>query len=205
MRLRAVFRTLTAWITGLSLGKRYLIGSVLLWVGLCFVLGYRLPWFDRHPDWPEFPRMSNPRLVVEYIPDSVFERCYARRFPQVLARQEDQQYDFSDTYRTNLRNLRSLGSRVTDNDFTTGYSINTSFGGGNDPGRQSTPTSLARFDNDGYEYVELRLGQETTNFKHRLPTTGSSLQWFYQYNLPRHSRDTLYLRYFDTDYRIMYR
>ena len=38
------------------------------WVGACFALGYRLPWFDRHPSWGEFPHLTNPRLVVEESP-----------------------------------------------------------------------------------------------------------------------------------------
>jgi hypothetical protein len=46
---------------------------------LTFGLGYRLPGVDRHPDWQEFPHLTNPHLVVEEIPQ--FDSLYGRRFP----------------------------------------------------------------------------------------------------------------------------
>ena len=74
------------------------------WVGTCFALGYRLPWFDRHPSWSEFPTLTNPRLAVEEIPDSVFARQYGHRFPYPEeADSTGRQLEFYDDYPTNLR------------------------------------------------------------------------------------------------------
>jgi hypothetical protein len=206
MNLKAISRGVVRRARAHPVATRYVVGVPLAWAAVCFALGYRLPFFDRHPSWPEFPGLTNPRLVVEPLPN--FEEEYGHRFPFVLARQSVQQWHFQDVYRTNLRNVRSLGTRITGNDFVSGISINTNLnlGGGNDVGRQVPTTFLVRCDNEGYEYLELHLGTEAGRFKepfynHRyLPLTK-----FYQYNQPRSLRDTLYFRYDHTDWRLVYR
>lgn len=199
----AFFRPLARLARAHPVAFRYAVGTPLAWVALCFALGYRLPWFDRHPDWPQFPYQTNPRLVVEEIPD--FEEHYGARFPFVLARQSVQQWDFSDVYRTNLRNVRSLGYRVTENHFEPSLSLRIHWTSPNDPGRSDNAPARFGFYNKGYEYLEIRLGQETGFFK--LPAAGShnAISTFYQHNYPRTIRDTLYLHSWDTDWRVVYR
>ncbi|MBJ6107843.1 hypothetical protein JAO73_02390 [Hymenobacter sp. BT523] len=183
--------------------RRCLLGAVLLGAGLCFALGYRLPWRDRHPDWPAFPRTTNPRLVVEKIPD--FAARYGRRFPAVLARPWARQDDFADVYRLNLRHVRALGYQVTENHFEPRFSLGLHWTSPNDPGRSEGLPTRVGFYTEGYVYVQLRLGEETACFK--LPSFGpeGEMVRFYQYNVPRSCGDTLYLRYWDSDYRVVCR
>ena len=177
------------------------LAGISAWAGLCFALGYRLPQPDRHPDWPQVPRLSNPHLVVELIPD--FAERYGRRFPFVLARQGRQQWNFSDVYQINLRNVRSLGYCITDNDFE-GLSFRVT-SGGNDVGRSGGSPTRFGFRNEGVEYLQLQLGTEHGGFNYPFRGTPNGLVDFYQYNDPKRVEDTLYLRNLNADWRVVYR
>jgi hypothetical protein len=203
MNARTTFRQLVRLASAHPTAVRWLVGAVVAWVGLCFALGCRLPWLDRHPDWPQFPHLTTPRLVVEEIPN--FEERYGHRFPFVLARPWAEQGYFSDVYRTNLRNVRSLGFQVTDNRFEPGFSLRLHWPGPNSVGRRDDSPTRIGFHNKGYEYLEIRLGHESCFFKLTSFGPHNEIARFYQYNYPRTIQDTLYLRFGDDDWRVVYR
>ena len=191
--LRRIARTHPWAVRGLLLG-------LVAWVVTCFALGYRLPWFDRHPDWGHFPTLTNPRLAVEEIPDSTFAACYNHRF----SLPDDDRISYP--YRANLKNVSSLGVQVTDNRFNFGLYIRL-IPGPNDPGNeQGSPNSWRpRFWVTGYEYLELTLGGEKGNFKSLGYYGHTQLTQIYQYNYPTHQQDTLFLRCWGKDYRVYVR
>ncbi|MBJ6109312.1 hypothetical protein JAO73_09830 [Hymenobacter sp. BT523] len=187
--------------------RRSLLGAVLLGAGLCFALGYRLPWGDRHPDWPAFPCTTNPRLVVEYIGDEEFERRYAWRFPQVQARQRADRWDFADVYRTNLRNVHSLGFRATDNRFEPDLSERwrLHWPGANGGNEVDRPSPRVGFYQKGYEYFELTLAADTARCKVLAFSDRTEQVNFFQYNAPSSPSDTLYFYYFFGHWRLLHR
>jgi len=171
-------------------------------VVLTFALGYRLPWVDRHPDWPAFPGLTNPHLVVEQIPQ--FDSIYGRRFP--FTREGVRAMSYADCYRTNLQQVRSLGYQITHNGFRSGIRWPlSSWAGVADIGHPDDLPETRGFIPDGYQYLSLQLGSQVGYFKARFRETPTALTRFYQYNYPRTTRDTLYLRHWDTNWRIFYR
>ncbi|KAA9327088.1 hypothetical protein F0P96_17770 [Hymenobacter busanensis] len=190
-----------------------LLVALALWLALCFALGYRLPWFDRHPSWPEVPylepsefrRVSNPRIAVQWLPD--FPQRYGHRFRFPGQAEDSSRTFFTDVYRRNLRDIRYLGRQRTDNEFES-YFRPYIYPGPRDPGVPSIGRKGMWFDQYGYEYYQLRIGPETGGFKIHAPYYGSDsasdtllLDNFYQYNSPRSARDTLFFRYDGLDYR----
>jgi hypothetical protein len=179
-----------------------LIGLVGGVVALAFGLGYRLPWFDRHPDWQEFPHLTNPHLVVEEIQE------YDHRLSFPTPRTGVKDMNFSDTYCTNLRAVRSLDRQITQNDFESG--IRMPFSYWPSPAEMGhsaadAPPQELGFVPGGYEYLSVQFGPEVGYFKGRFSGASTTLARFYQYNQPRTIRDTLYLRYWRNDWRIFYR
>ena len=189
-RFARVARTHPWAVRGLLLG-------LVAWVVTCFALGYRLPWFDRHPDWGYFPTLTNPRLVVEEIPDSVFAPRYGHRFHLLSNNEEEEFYSRS----SSLKNLYSLGYQVTENAFHLDWEFDLYFGG-NPAGTGIERDNLWEpgFRNKGYEYMEVRLGQERGYFKGRATSNFPALGYFHQYNYPMNQQDTLYLRCWNTNY-----
>lgn len=180
--------------------KRLLL--VLSLVALTFGLGYRLPWVDRHPDWPPFPYLTNPHLVVEEIPQ--FDSLYGRRFP--FTREGVATPSYEDCYRTNLHQVRSLGYQVTQNDFRSGIRWPlSSWPGAADIGHPDDLPEPRGFIPKGYQYLSLQLGSQVGYFKVGFRETPTALTRFYQYNHPRTTRDTLYLRHWDQNWRVFYR
>lgn len=166
------------------------------WVALCFLLGYRLPSFDQHPDWPELPQVTNPRFVIEVIPDTTFNKLYGKRFelPQEF-------HDETKDYSSSIRNVRFLGYRVLSNEFHSGISF--SYPGPNSTGHVDPhPTPSMQFSQRGYEYYELRLGQQTAYFKDIYFSPFPPLLFFYQYNYPQSEQDTFFLYSPPDNYRI---
>ena len=173
-------------------------------LALAYANGWRPPGPDRHPDWPQFPRLTNPRLVVAEIPD--FARRYGRHYhlpaaavaaaaPIVVSR-------FEAYYRANLRNVRSLGYRRTGNGFSwggRGLSL-----GGNERG-PAEHLEPPHFRPRGYEYLVLELAGTTGYFKDEVYEDDTFLPYFYQYNYPAAATDTLFLRSFSRDYRVYMR
>jgi hypothetical protein len=171
-------------------------------VALTFGLGYHLPGADRHPDWQEFPYLTNPHLVVEYIPQ--FDSIYGHRFP--FTREGVRAMSFDDCYRTNLQLVRSLGYQITHNDFRSGINWPlSSWTGVAEQNHPATHPAPRGFSPAGYQYLSVQLGSEVGYFKGRFWETPTYLTKFYQYNHPRTTRDTLYLRYRMHDWRIFYR
>jgi hypothetical protein len=173
-------------------------------VALTFGLGYRLPGADRHPDWPPFPGLTNPHLVVEQIP--AFDSLYGRRFP--FTRKGVAAMRYEDCYRTNLHQICSLGYQITHNQFQSGIrGPLSSWTGVAEMGRSDsdTPPERTGFRPGGYQYLSLQLGSQVGYFKSRFWETPRVLTQFYQYNQPRTTRDTLYLRYGEQNWRIFYR
>lgn len=171
-------------------------------VALAYALGYRLPGFDRHPDWQEFPHLTNPHLVVEEIQE------YDHRLFFPTPREGVKALNFSDSYRTNLRAVRSVGYQITNNRFRSGIRMPFSYWPGPAEMGHSTADASAQelsFVPGGYEYLSVQFGSEVGYFKGRFRGASTTLARFYQYNQPRNSRDTLYLRYWENDWRIFYR
>jgi hypothetical protein len=176
-----------------------LVGAL---VALTFGLGYRLPGADRHPDWTAFPGLTNPHLVVEQIP--AFDSLYRRRFP--FTREGVDAMSYADCYRTNLQQVRSVGYQVTGNEFVSGIHWPlSSWPGAADIGHPEDLPVRRGFIPDGYQYLSLQLGSQVGYFKSRFRETPEALTHFYQYNHPRTTRDTLYLRHWDQNWRIFYR
>jgi hypothetical protein len=184
-----------------SRNRRALLVASALVAG-AYALGYRLPGFDRHPTWPEFPGLNNPRLVVTEIPD--FEERYSRfyRLPAPALRL-DGGYHFDDYYRTNLKNVRALGFQQTGNEFELDLRFH-GLAGGNNADQPPTPSSRG-FHPSGYQYLELTLAGEKGYCKGVQYQTGNTLATFYQYNYPATVRDTLFLRFRGLDYCVYVR
>jgi hypothetical protein len=169
---------------------------------LAFGLGYRLPGFDRHPDWQEFPHLTNPHLVVAQI--FAFDSLYGRRFP--YPSKEVAAGDFSSGYRTNLHQVRSLGYQITHNDFRSGIRMPmSSWTGVAEQNHSHTLPQKRGFIPQGYQYLSIQLGSEVEYFKERFAGTSDNRELFYQYNQPSSTRDTLYLRHWNSNWRIFYR
>jgi hypothetical protein len=182
----------TRWLMGLGSGL----------VALSFALGYRLPGADRRPGWPSFPDLTNPHLVAETIP--AFDSLYGRRFP--FTRKGVDAISYDDCYRTNLQQIRSLGYQVTEHDFESGIHWPlSSWSGGADIGHPDDLPKRRGFIPGGYQYLSIQLGSQVGYFKARFWGAPRTLTQFYQYNHPRTTRDTLYLRYWDHNWRIFYR
>jgi hypothetical protein len=180
------------WLLGLASGL----------LALAFALGYRPPGADRHPAWRKFPYLTNPRLVVEEIPN--FDSIYGRRFP--FTRKGVMAMSYDDCYRTNLHLVRSLGHQITHNDFRSGIRWPlSSWTGVAEMGRRDTLHRKKGFIPAGYQYLRLQLGSEVGYFKESFSGASDNRTLFYQYNQPRTTRDTLYLRYWDSSWRIFYR
>jgi len=180
-----------------------LLGLGALLLALAYANGWRLPGPDRHPDWPQFPHLTNPRLVVAEVPD--FARRYGHRY-HLPAAIEDPEYAilYEEYYRTNLRNVRALGFQRTHNEVVW-RKLHLNFNG-NDPGRDSPPSPpLVRMRPAGYEYLEVRLAGVAGYFKGKVYENEDFLPYFYQYNYPAAATDTLFLRYGSTDYRVILR
>jgi hypothetical protein len=162
-------------------------------IGLGFLLHYRLPWLDQHPDWPEFPQTTNPRLVIEQIPD--FEERYGKRFPV-----PEGFYYSEKNYSASVRNVRLLGTRIMSNEFKSGFSLSL---GGNSRGYiDPYPTPSMQFSQRGYSYFELSLGSEKGYFKDYYYSPLPPMFFFYQYNYPRSAQDTLFLSYVHDGFRV---
>lgn len=184
----------------LATGLAGLAGLAYAWA---YTQGYRLPGPDRHPDWPAFPRLTNPRLVVEPVPD--FADRYGAHYGFATPRLGYWAEDFSDCYRTNLRAVRRVGYQRTGSDYHGHWNPLWAGGSGNSLGHEPPPEPL--FTPSGTEYLALTLGGVTGYFRgepHRnLDLTARAD--FYQYNYPGTRRDTLFLRFRGTDYRIFVR
>jgi hypothetical protein len=177
-----------------------------LGLGVGLGLGWRLPGLDRHPGWPAFPGLTNPRLVVEEIPD--FAARYGRRYrlpaAAVEAARPADACWFEDYYRTNLRSVRRLGYQRTGNDFAwDGWHF--SLGGGNETGPLQGASGEPRFRPAGYEYLELSLAGVKGYFKGEVYENTIYVPYFYQYNYPAAVTDTLFLREASRDYRVYVR
>jgi hypothetical protein len=186
-----------------SLRRRLLlIGLAGGLVALAFGLGYRLPGADRHPDWKWFPYLTNPHLVVEYIPN--FDSIYGRRFPFTREGVKDMFYD--DCYRTNLHQIHSLGNQITHNRFRSGISMpRISWTGVAEQNHSNTWPQERGFIPGGYQYLSIQLGSEVGYFKEPFVGANDERSLFYQYNQPHTRRDTLYLRHWARSFRIFYR
>lgn len=62
-----------------------------------FSLGYKIPQEDKHPEWPEFPKHSNPKIVVEEIKN--FELKYGSKYRIPEPDSKMDKYDFFDYYK----------------------------------------------------------------------------------------------------------
>jgi hypothetical protein len=182
----------------------FLLGLAALALTLAYTSGWRLPGLDRHPSWDEFPHLTNPRLIVEEIPD--FDARYGRRYQLPAAVVEESRpvnaYWFEAYYRTNLKSVRRLGYRRTGNTFDWG-GWGLSFGG-NERGPAQGVTG-PHFRPDGYEYLELTLAEQSGYFKGEVYENNRYLPYFYQYNYPAAPTDTLFLRHASSDYRVFVR
>ncbi|MCC3157083.1 hypothetical protein LJ737_07525 [Hymenobacter sp. 15J16-1T3B] len=192
------------------------------WVALCFSLGYQIPSVDRHPSWQPFPALSNPQLVIEKIPDSIFGPRFGHRFPYPTEADTVTHYqtfndedgpvpvrgswELYDDHRS-LTNLRSVGFQVTENDFDSDVHFHLYIYPGNSSVTPDEPWN-PHFRTFGHEYLELNVGGVKAYFKEAdVPIVGTSLDDFYQYNHPIRRQDTLFLRYglSNTNYAIYVR
>jgi hypothetical protein len=175
--------------------RRRLLAPLGGLAALAFWLGYRLPGFDRHPTWPEFPGVTNPRFVVKQVPD--FAERYGRRY-HLPASIQLNDFSFDEYYRANLKNVRALGFQQTGNDFAWDVRFH-GLAGGNNADQPPTPSSNG-FHPSGYQYLELTLAGEKGYCKGAQYQTANTLATFYQYNYPATARDTLFIRFKGLDY-----
>ena len=194
-------RRLGRWLAAHRGRLALLVLGLALALGLACATGWRPPGPDRHPGWSRFPHLTNPRLVAEEIPD--FAARYGRRYhlpaAAVAEARPVEAYWFGPYYRTNLTDVRRLGYRRTGNDFSWGGRGISLGGNERGPARGLEPP---HFRPEGYDYLELRLGELVGYFKEEVYENKISLPYFYQYNHPAAATDTLFLRYYSGDYRV---
>lgn len=176
--------------------------ALVVFLIVIFALGYKIPWFDKHPEWGEFPLHTNQRVIIQEITDFKFK--YKNKFFIPKARTALDEYTFFD-YQTNLKNIQSIDFRVTDNEFRRGSALRFRSGFSNTgvsshgQTNQSYPTT---FLNLGYEYFALEVGGQKTHFKlSDAEKSTTFLVHFYQYNIPKSPKDTLFFNYFGTAYK----
>jgi len=163
-----------------------------------FLLGYKIPQEDKHPEWPEFPKHSNPKIVVEEIKD--FELKYGSKYRIPEPVRPIDEYSFTDYYKKNVINIKSVDFAVTKNEFILGSQFQLNLGGGNSFGDgKGYPTE---FKSKGIEYFQITISNEKTFFKFKRSFLKySRLSNFYQYNNLDDQNDTLFFRYFNKDYK----
>ena len=173
---------------------------IVLYIITIFLLGYKIPWFDKHPDWKEFPHITNKKIVIEEIKD--FDSIYGNRYRIPTPIIVSDEYSFGKYNKTNLKNFKTIDFRVTDNKFYRDRIFKLSgMSGGNSTGSDYSPDFSIGFFNNGYAYLEIEVGHQKGYFKQYSYTKGEHLDNFYQYNYPKTDKDTLFFRNFKTDYK----
>lgn len=171
--------------------------GVLCYIILMFVLGYKIPWFDKHPTWKEFPYLTNKAIVIEEIKN--FDKLYGNKYkiipePKTIY----DSYNFESSYRNNLKNIKTIDYRITGNEFEYYgfFSFSGLRGGGNSTGASNNSCyNGGSFSQNGYEYLEFTLNNERGYFKAKNSSTNTELESFYQYNYPKKQNDTLFFNY----------
>ena len=182
--------------------KFQLLLLVLLLTICCvviFSLGYKIPHGDEHSEWGEFPNHTNQNIIVEEIQN--FDSLYPNfKRPQIKMLAD--QYNFMDHYKTNLKNILSIGFTVTGNKLVLGSAFRFSFNPNSSGGGRVFKT---RFDQRGIEYFQINIRKNTCYFKLKNAFRNYTLlQRFYQYNNLKEN-DTLFFRYVAKDYRAYFK
>lgn len=176
--------------------------GVLSYIALMFVFGYKIPWFDKHPDWNEFPSLTNKKIVIQEIKN--FDKMYGKKYRIPKLEVVSDSYNFERCYRNNLKNIKSIDYRTTDNKFKYRGFFNFSGlrGGGNSTGASNNSDyNGTSFSQNGYEYLEFTLNNQKGYFKAKNSLSNTVLERFYQYNYPQKENDTLFFNYSGTNYR----
>ena len=176
--------------------------GVISYIILMFVFGYKIPWFDKHPDWNEFPSLTNKKIVIQEIKN--FDKMYGKKYRIPKLEVVSDAYNFERCYRNNLKNIKSIDYRITDNKFKYRGFFNFSGlrGGGNSTGASNNSDFYgSSFTQNGYEYLEFTLNNQKGYFKAKNSLSNTALERFYQYNYPQKENDTLFFNYSGTNYR----
>lgn len=176
--------------------------GVLCYTILMFTLGYKIPWFDKHPAWKEFPYLTNKAIVIEEIKN--FDKLYGQKYRIPELEVVSDEYNFERCYRKNLKNIKSIGYRITGNEFEYYgfFSFSGLSGGGNSIGSSNNSDFYgASFSQNGYEYLEFTLNNQKGYFKAKNSSPNTELLYFYQYNNPQKENDTLFFNYVGVKYR----
>lgn len=182
--------------------KRWIALSLLpiIYIITIFGLGYRIPGNDKHPDWPLFPNHSNKNMVIEKIEN--FDSIYGDRYKIPTPITPTDVYLFVDYYEKNVKNIKRIDFQIVYNEFDWGSRFRSGFsntGGTVTPGYEPDPM---KFDNYGFEYLELSIGESNTKFKfYDVHIKGTRLSNFYQYNYPKRKFDTLFFRFEEDNYK----
>lgn len=174
---------------------------IAIYISFLYYCDYEIPLFDKHPDWKKFPSITTNDLILEEIKN--FDKLYKNKYqlPGVE--------NMTDTiYKTNLKNIKSIGFRVTNNELSLGDFFNISkrfrgIEGGNSTG-QSNDDDFGKttFIKSGYEYLQLNINNHYEYFKYkRNKLNETQLSYFYQYNYPQNENDTLFFNYVGVKYR----
>jgi hypothetical protein len=188
--------------TSLTKFKIIVAVGIISFILLMFAFDYKIPWFDKHPDWKEFPSLTNKKIVIEEIKN--FDKLYGNKYKIPELEVVSDEYNFERCYRKNLKNIKSIGYRVTGNEFE--YYGFLSFSGlrdsGNSIGSSNNSDFVgASFSQNGYEYLEFTLYNQKGYFKAKKISTNTELESFYQYNYPQKENDTLFFNYVGVKYR----
>lgn len=188
----------------LSKHKTKIIVILAIYLLILFFLGYKIPWFDKHPDWSEFPKLSDKNFIVEEIQNFHVKYKGIYHLPKLETHIDS--FWFVDYYLKNVKNVKSIGFRTTENELEWGSFFNnfkiSSGGNSNNYGKKGWPT---RFIQKGYEYLELNIGSKSAFFKLPALSDDPATSYFYQYNYPQNEKDTLFIRNWLFDYRIYYK
>ena len=179
---------------------KILVTLTFIYIVAIFSLGYKIPWFDKHPDWQEFPNLSNKNIVIEKIEN--FELDYGHKFNEIpLSKNEISLFGFQSLNKENLKNIKSINFVVTKNNFIRSSIIDISFNW-NSTGRRNDFPFEMYFYQRGIEYLEFSIGNQKGFFKAADRIRGSSYEKsFYQYNYPKTDKDTLFFRYWEHNYK----
>lgn len=177
--------------------------GVISYIILMFAFGYKIPWFDKHPDWKEFPSLTNKKIVIQEIKN--FNKIYGQKY-RILPKPEtaSEEYDFERCYKKNVKNLKTIGYRATGNEFKYYgfFTFSGLRGGGNSTGASyNSDYAGASFSQNGYEYLEFTLNNQKGYFKAKKSSPNTELQYFYQYNYPEKENDTLFFNYVGDNYK----
>lgn len=176
-----------------------LVACLVFAMFLLFLIGYRIPNFDRHPTWKEFPNQSNEK--IEIIKIANFKKKYGHIY-QIVDHPVyfGKRYPEDSAYMHNLKNFKSLGFVPRSNYFNISDIFTMSRSDYFQPEYEISWSPIYIYQR-GWEYLEMNVGDQKLHFKVNQSSYSTELYFFNQYNKPDFKNDTLFFKYGSYDYK----